>query len=123
MKRFTCLLLALMLVVPAVGCKKATPTNPVILAPGAVSQFDEQSYAVLSASQATLDSLKASDVPAIKTALNDAILAYNTAEAAYQVYHAAAVAGQNPATAPVSTALSNLQTKITAVQTAALGAK
>ncbi len=121
MKRWSILNLATVLSVAA-GCRPATVT-PGALAPGAVNQFDEQSYAVLAASQATLNSLKASNVPAINTALNGAILAYNTAEAAYQVYHAAAVAGQSPATAPVSTAISKLQTEITAVQTAATEAK
>ena len=123
MKRFTYLLLAATLLVPVMGCKTTATTPTQALAPGAVNQFDQQTYAVLSASQATLNSLKQSNVPAIKTALNDAILAYNTAEAAYQVYHAAAAAGQNPSPAPVSSAISNLQTKITAVQTAAMGAK
>ncbi len=104
------------------GCLKPS-TNSATLAPGAVNQFDEQSYAVLSASQATLNSLKASNVPSIAPVLNQAILAYNTAESAYQVYHQAAAAGQNPSTAPVSSAISDLQTKITAVQTAATEAK
>ncbi len=119
-KAITAIILSAAMLAP-MGCKKAS-TNPAILAPGAVNQFDQQTFAVLAASQATLNSLKASNVPEIKTALNDAILAYNTAEAVYQTYHAAAEAGQNPSTAPVSAAVANLQTKITAVQTAATGA-
>lgn len=115
-----CLLAAAM----TAGCHKGTsPTPP--LAPGAYNAFDQQSYQVLSASQATLNSLKGSvaTVPQIKDALNQAIQAYNAADAAYQVFHAALAAGQQPATTPVTTSLTQLQTSIAAVQSAATGGK
>lgn len=116
-------LAAVLMILPPTGCNKATTTTPATLAPGAYSTFDQQAFQVLSSSQATLNSLKASNVPQIKTALNQAILAYNAAEAAYQTFHAALAAGQQPSTAPVSTSLATLQTSISAVQTAATGAQ
>ena len=120
--RISFVVLALALSIVPVGCAKASGSpSPAALAPGAANQFDQQTYQILSAAQATINSLKSTvaTTPSLKQALNDAITAYDTAEAMAQVYHAQVTAGQNPPTAPVSTALSNMQTSISTLQTAA----
>lgn len=98
------------------GCK--TVSAPVPLPPGAVNQADETFYQSLSAAQASLNSLKANELstPQIKTALNQAIADYNLAEAAYQTYHAAMVAGQNPSPTAVSNAITAVQNDLTALK-------
>ncbi len=65
--------------------------------PGAVSTFDSTTYDALTVAQAAIEQAKTSFGPTpsatIKTLLNNAITAYNVAEAAYMAYHQAAVAG------------------------------
>lgn len=112
------LLLASLSSATLTGCKPATSTTPpAALAPGAVNQFDQDSYATLMAAQASLNSLKQSvaqdpaNLASLKPILNQAISDYNIAEAAWQVYHAAAQAGS--ATTAQQTAVT---TSLTAVQ-------
>lgn len=104
------------------GCAAAT-APPVPLAPGAVNSFDQTSYAALLTAQASYNSLLASytanptALSALKAPLDAAATAINGAEAAWKVYHAAAVAG-NVTTAQqtsVTTALSAAQTAIAGV--------
>jgi len=113
--------LALLAAVALASCAGSYQVHP-----GAVNVFDSQAYDSLLVAHATIESTKAdlagnvftaSLVPAIKKALNDLIAGYNVADAAYQAYHTAAVAGTattaqaNAVTdglASVSTGLSNL---------------
>lgn len=120
MKRFV--VMALLCLSLETGCKYGA-TNPASLAPGAMNAFDQDSYQALMASQGVLNSLRSDNLTQIKAELNDAILSYDAAEIAYQTYHAALVAGKPASTASVSTALSNLQSQISAVQQAAAGVK
>jgi hypothetical protein len=104
------------------GCahQATTTTPPAALAPGAVNQFDQDSYAALMAAQASLNSLKASytsdpgGLAALKAPLNQAIADYDIAEIAYQTYHAAALTGSSTTAqqTAVTTALTNVQSDL-----------
>lgn len=70
--------------------------------PGAANTFDSQSYDTLLVTNSVIESTKAdlaaNKFPAaitgnIKTALNGLINAYNAADSAYLIYHAAAIQG------------------------------
>jgi hypothetical protein len=70
--------------------------------PGAANTFDSDSFDALVVANSVIVNTKTdltagafapTLVPSIKAALNDLITAYDTADAAYLVYHAAAVAG------------------------------
>lgn len=93
------------------GCAKH-----VVLHPGAVDEFDSQTYDALLVAQASLNEAKAQTeagaLPAAAVApLNEAIKAYDVAEAAWQAYHAAGA---------TDAAKRELQTALAAM-TAALG--
>lgn len=114
MKLATALLLSLTLMIA--GCKATKVSTPP--PPGAVNAMDETLYQSLSAAQAALNSLKASEptTPQIKPALNQAINAYDLAEVAYQTFHAALVAGQNPDPTPVLNAITTVQNDLSVIQ-------
>lgn len=72
------------------------------LHPGAVNQFDSQSYDILLVTDSVIQSVKtdlnngvfsATVAPKVKDAVNYLITAYNIADTAYRTYHAAAIAG------------------------------
>lgn len=97
------------------GC----PNNPKpqTLPPGALNQFDAQSYTSLGA-QAVLNSVKAdlSNLPpAAKPALNKAIASYNVAEAAWQAYHAGKSSDQGALTAALTQAVGDVAALLTQI--------
>lgn len=86
------------------GCAKTlTPSHP-----NQINQFDGVAYDTLITVQGSLNQAKmlAPQFPQFKTELNQAIAAYNSAIAAYKLYHSAGTG------APDATAL---QTQITAL--------
>ena len=91
--------LALILCLAPLGCahKASAPAPPIS---GQVNDFDGQSYRSLMTFQASLDSLKAdiakdpTNLTTLKPIVNQAGADYNLAMTTWQVYHAAAVAGQ-----------------------------
>ena len=95
------------------GCKPVTATLPA----GAINSFDASSYQTLMTAQATLNTLKVDaptvepSVPQYKTVLNQAIADYNTAEAAWQVYHSTGAnsAGVTAALAVIATDILKLE--------------
>jgi len=115
------LLATLLLPAGLAGCHRAASTTaPAALAPQAVNSFDQQSYQDLLSFQATLASLKASieadaNLVTLKPAFEQARIAYNTAEAAWQIYHAAATEANK---ASLSTALNGVRTDVTNLQKA-----
>ncbi len=108
-------ILCLTLVLAGCGVKASAPVPP---PPGAVNSIDAQFFASLSAAQATLNSLKASEPanPQIKTALNQAIEDYNLAEVAYQTFHAALLAGQTPDSSSVQTSINQVQSDLAGIK-------
>jgi hypothetical protein len=98
------------------GC----PNNPKpqTLPPGALNQFDAQSYTSLMGAQAVLNSVKA-DLsklpPAAKPTLNKAIASYNVAEAAWQAYHAGKSDNQAALTAALSQAVGDVAALLTQI--------
>ncbi len=91
------------------GCKPANTPLP----PGAINSFDASSYQTLMTAQAALNTLKQEEpqAPAIKPYLNQAITDYNTAETAWQTYHAS---GSN--SAGLTAALAVLSTDILRIE-------
>lgn len=98
-----------------VGCANRAAQAPI---PGAVNQFDSDTYLSLITAQAVIDQTKAdlangtfspSVVSAVKTATNKASIAYNAALAAYTAYHLAVSAG-TATTAQQQTAQSAVNT-------------
>jgi hypothetical protein len=87
--------------------------------PGAVNQFDSDTYLSLVAAKASIDQTKAelasgafspAVAATVKEAVNYAVASYNVADITYQAYHTAALAGNaTPAQqAEVNRAVSNL---------------
>ena len=113
-------LLSIFLALPLLaGCGAVqTATPPAALAPGALNQFDQDSYKALLALQASLKSLNASyaanpaQLASLKPALDQAATDYNIAELAWQTYHAVATAANQTA---VTNALNKVQTDIAKV--------
>ena len=93
-------------------------TKPQTLPPGALSQFDATSYESLMGAQAVLNSVKA-DIsklpPEAKPALNKAIASYNTAEAAWQAFHAGKSNDQAALTAALTQAVADVAALLTQV--------
>jgi hypothetical protein len=125
-KTLTVLIVTLCMVLTA--CIKHVPV------PGAVNQFDSDTYVSLLTSKAVIDTTKAelaaNAFPAnvagpVKTAVNGAVTAYNVADTAYQAYHSTALAGTStPAQqADVSAKVSNLNTAVGQVTAAKAGTK
>jgi len=101
------------------GCSqnpKPQPAQP--LPPGALSDFDAKTYESLMGAQAVLNSVKA-DLsklpPEAKPALNKAIASYNTAEAAWQAFHAGKANDQAALTAAVTQAVSDVAALLTQI--------
>lgn len=116
-------LIAVLLAVSLAGCA-ARPLHP-----GAANTFDSSSYDAVLVAHSVIESTKAdlanNAFPAsiagqVKTALNDLIKGYNVADASYQTYHQAALAGTATAaqSSAVSSALTDLQTKSAALTAA-----
>lgn len=107
---------ASLLLMVVLGCAAHNPvTAPV---PGSVNSFDATSYQTLMTAQATLNSLKntLASTPMLKAPLDGAIEAYNTAEAAWQAYHAAA---STEAATAVTNSLASLNSSLANLETAA----
>ncbi|HVP55741.1 MAG TPA: hypothetical protein VMU45_12175 [Candidatus Eisenbacteria bacterium] len=92
--------------------------QPQTLPPGALNQFDAASYTSLMGAQAVLNSVKA-DInklpPEAKPALNKAIASYNTAEAAWQAYHAGKSNDQAALTAAITQAVGDVTALLTQI--------
>lgn len=112
------------------GCHKNVVQAPI---PGAVNQFDSDTYVSLATAKGAIDQAKveyannafpASVAPKIKEAINYAVATYNIADTTYQAYHVAAVAGSaTPAQQQaVSNAVSNMNGAVTGI-TSAKGGK
>jgi predicted lipoprotein len=102
------------------GC--ATANKPTTLPPGAINSFDANSYIALMGVQAGLNSVKADyaagKVPAqYKPQMNQAIAAYNTAQASWSAYHS----GANGDTAALTRAISQATTAVVTLITAVSG--
>lgn len=104
------------------GCPNTSAPQP--LPPGALNQFDATSYTSLMGAQAVLNSVKA-DFKAgklpqdAKPALNKAIASYNTAEAAWQAFHASKSNDQ----AALTTAITQAVTDVAALLSQISGGK
>jgi hypothetical protein len=99
-----------------VGCAKTPATAPI---PGQINAFDATTFRALMDAQAAINSFKAdlasgklTETPGIKTALNQVITDYDTANVLYQAYHAAAGTTPQP---PVQAAVTQLQTDVNAL--------
>ena len=121
------LFLALSLVSFAPGCFKASAPIP-----GSANAFDSNTYLSLVTAKGVIDQAKA-DLAAsafppaiaakVKTAVNDAVNAYNIADLTYQQYHTAAIANAATVAQQVATtsAVNNLQTEVANVTAAKAG--
>jgi hypothetical protein len=117
MKRMILSLVAAICILPLAGCPSTSSTTPpAALAPGAVNQFDQTSYATLMAVQASLKSLNASyaanptGLAVLKPVLDQAAADYNLAELAWQTYHVAATTANQAA---VTSAITKVQSDMT----------
>jgi hypothetical protein len=115
---------ALVLALVLAGCA-AHVTHP-----GAANKFDSDSYDAVLVAHSVIETTKtdlannafpASIAGNVKTALNDLIKAYDTADAAYIAYHNAALAGT--ATPAQSTAVTNALTDVNTKTSALTSAK
>jgi len=94
--------------------------KPQTLPPGALNQFDATSYESLMGAQAVLNSVKTDyaggKLPAsAKPALNKAIASYDTAEAAWQAYHAGKANDQAALTTAISQAVADVAALLTQI--------
>ena len=101
-----------------------------VVHPGAANTFDSSAYDSVLIAHSVIETTKtdlannafpASIAGNVKTALNDLIKAYDTADSAYIAYHNAALAGT--ATAAQSTALTNALTDVNTKTSALTSAK
>jgi len=111
------LLLCALAALPA--CQKQAVTAPI---PGQINSFDGYAYRTLMDAQAFLNSIRSQVTygslvlsTSQKQAFNAATEAYNTAEASYLTYHAAA--GSNPDPTALTQALSALVANLTQLAT------
>ena len=106
------------------GCASTAP-----VVPGAVNAFDSNTYTTLLTVQAAINAAVAINNTSplnatAKKVLNDAIAAYDIAEAAYVAYHAALTATPSTATLAMQTQLSTqLATATTAATTLSTAVK
>lgn len=113
MRKILLLALALSLPFGLTSCSNpATVTHP-----GAVNAFDSNAYDALITAQAAIEQAKVGIAPQYKTQLNQVIAGYNAAMHAYQVYHAAAVAGSSPDPAALQAQISQLVASVAALVT------
>lgn len=122
MKRFTYLLLAATLFVPAVGCKQQTATTaPQAVAPGYINAQDQVMGQTLKGVHAFIDNIRAQistgyvPGPTEKTALNALIATTNAADATYLAFHGG-TATQAAAQAAINQAYSQQQSLATSIQ-------
>lgn len=89
MKRFSKILPFLLIATVMIGCAAKNPVQA--NHPNALNNFDSYAYDTLLTAQAALEGAKAQInlYPQAKPILNQAIAAYNTAQASYKVYHTA----------------------------------
>jgi hypothetical protein len=101
-----------------------------VIHPGSANKFDSDAYDAVLVAHSVIETTKtdlannafpASIAGNVKTALNDLVTGYNAADAAYQAYHNAALAGT--ATTAQSTSLSNALTDVQNKTTALTSAK
>jgi hypothetical protein len=123
------------LVALIVACCLATTactTNVRAPIPGAVNQFDSDTYLSLVTAKGVIDQTKAdlaagsfpvNITPIVKQSVNDAVQAYNVADTAYQAYHAEALAGSATVAQQnaVSQKVSDLNTAVSKVTAAKAG--
>ncbi len=114
--KLAAVLLALLVLAACPTATKSATTLP----PGALNTFDANSYVTLMGAQAALNTVKADfaagKVPAsAKPALNDAIASYNTAESAWQSFHAGKSNDQAALTAAIAQAVTSVSALITQV--------
>lgn len=111
MKRKILTIAAVLMMLP-MGCKRTATTHP--LAPGACNLTDQTLYQSLMALQASLNTAKAeiAKAPQLRTALNQAIVDYNAAEASWQVYHTACLTNPTTSASNVQAALNKAQTDL-----------
>jgi hypothetical protein len=105
------LLLAVILIVAGCGA------NSAVTHPGQLNAFDGTAYDTLIAVQASIQQAKALEpqFPQYKSALDDAIAAYNSAIAAYKLYHTQAAGA--PATAALQIQITTLVNSVAALLT------
>jgi hypothetical protein len=94
-----------------VGSANVTPTPPPH--PNQINAFDGYAYDVLITAQAAVQQVKVEEAqfPQFKAQVNQAIAAYNSAQAAYKIYHT--VSASNPLTEPQAQA--DLQAQLTSL--------
>jgi len=109
------IVMAILFVLALGGCAH----KPVPLPPGSINSFDATSYDVLMTAQGAINgfksqvaSLPAAQVTKVTPVLDQAIKDYNTAEAAWQTYHA----GASGDASALSGALNQLVADLAAVQ-------
>jgi len=108
----------------SIACTKSV-VAPV---PGSANQFDSDTYLTLVTAKAAIDAAKtalAQNPPVftptlaaiVKSAVNNAVTAYNVADTTYQAYHAAAIAGTATAAqqADVSAKISTMNTAVSQI--------
>lgn len=95
-----------------VGCASK---NQHISHPNAINQVDSSAYDTLLTAQAALEEAKAhiSEHPEAKQVLNQAIASYNSAQAAYKIYHGL---GDPQSGADLATSLSQLLASVSEVE-------
>jgi hypothetical protein len=131
MKKSYSLVLALLLVAGALtltGCAKAPPTTPPVAPPvGSLNSFDSTTNETLQALHAAVASFVADNnsgkfvlTASQKSLLNQVVTDLNTADLIYQAWHNA---GGTEAQAPVTAAVSKVQTDQTALNAALQGGK
>lgn len=120
MKLTSLILTACLLAVP-MGCHKATPTNPAVLAPGYISQADQTLGTTLKGIHDFYNGLTsriAADKrilgPTENAALTSLSLAINTADTVYVAYHngQATLQQAQAAVSNASTAQANAQAQV-----------
>jgi hypothetical protein len=99
---------------------------------GSANQFDSDTYLTLATTDSVIQATKTalannqfspSLTPNVKTALNNLITAYDGADAVFQTYHAAALAGTSTAAqqAAVNSAMGQVQASTTLLISAKAG--
>ena len=113
MKHITSAILAVALFMLSLGgCAKQPAGTVAPIHAGAANSFDSVTYDALVSAQAAIEQAKVGLPASQKALLNTVIGYYNTAEAAYELYHKLAAAGTvTPA------AQADVQAKVAALQT------
>ncbi len=93
LKHFTMLISACLLAISLVGCAQQSRSTIAPIHTGAANAFDSATYDALVSAQAAIEQAKVGLPASQKTLLNQVIGYYNSAEAAYELYHKLATAG------------------------------